>query len=294
MGWMEIRRYNCFQQRYRYTMSKLRIFIGFFVIIISLDGGLCLAKTNGADCRDISAVKKALTSRTDEINSYSIDAFVSIDGKVVTSKIYGKRPDKLCIIQKIPKGSDELVNKVVYDNQYQWVETKISKTIVQISKIELSKIVDNERPFDTGYYIMGTGLFSGEDLPSTVKALLSIYDLTAKCSKNRIVLSGHLNTDSFLKYIMNRKFAGMKKKYGYIERFKKSFKYARLVFELPYNHLREYSLGPTDKKETIKIVFKKICLNPEGLADKISYKPPNGMEVTDITEPLRRSIEAGD
>jgi hypothetical protein len=139
---------------------------------------------------------------------------------------------------------------------------------------------------------MGTGLFSGEDFPSTVKILLSIYDLTAKCSKNRIILSGYLNADSFLKYIMNRKFAGMKKKHGYIERFKKSFKHARLVFELPDNHLREYSLGSTDKRETIKIVFKKICLSPEGLNDKISYKPPKGIEVTDITEPLRRSIEA--
>lgn len=272
-------------------MSNLRIFVSFFVFMISLYGGLCLAKTNGGDCHDIFAVKKALTSRIDKINSYSIDAVVSIDGKVVTSKIYGKRPNKLCIIQRLPKGSDEFVIKVVYDNQYQWVETKFSKKIVQISKIELSKIVDHERPFDTGYYIMGTGLFSGEDFPSTVKALLSIYDLTAKCSKNRIILSGYLNTDSFLKYIMNRKFAGMKKKHGYIERFKKSFKHARLVFESHDNHLREYSLGSTDKRETIKIVFKKICLNPEGLNDKISYKPPRGMQVNDITEPLRRSIE---
>jgi outer membrane lipoprotein-sorting protein len=275
-------------------MSKPRVFVIFFVIIISLYGELCHAKTDSGNCRDISAAKKTITSRIDEINSYSIDAVVSINGKVVTSKIYGKRPNKLCIIQKIPKGDDELVNKVVYDNRYQWVETKISKKIVQVSKIELSKIVDHERPFDTGYYIMGTGLFSGEDFPSTVKALLSIYDLTAKCSNNRIILSGYLNSDSFLKYIMNRKFAGMKKKHGYIERFKKSFKHARLVFEFPNNHLREYSLGSTDKTETIKIVFKKICLNPELLDDKINYKPPGGMEVIDITEPLRRSIESGD
>ncbi len=275
-------------------MSKPRVFVVFFVIIISLYGELCHAKTNGGDCRDISADRKTLTSGIDKINSYSIDAVVSINGKVVTSKIYGKKPNKLCIIQKIPKGADELVNKVVYDNRYQWVETKISKKIVQISKIALSKIVDHERPFDTGYYIMGTGLFSGEDYPSTVKALLSIYDLTAKCSNNRIILSGYLNSDSFLKYIMNRKFAGMKKKHGYIERFKKSFKHARLVFEFPNNHLREYSLGSTDKRETIKIVFTKINLNPELLDDKIKYNPPRGMEVIDITESLRRSIEAGD
>jgi len=275
-------------------MSKPRAFVVFFVIIISLYGELCHAKTDAGDCRDISAAKKALTSRIDEINSYSIDAVVSINGKIVTSKIYGKRPNSLCIIQIIPKGADELVNKVVYDDRYQWVETKILNKIVQISKIELSKIVDHERPFDTGYYIMGTGLFSGEDFPSTVKALLSIYDLTAKCSKNRIILSGYLNSDSFLKYIMDRKFAGMKKKHGYIERFKKSFKYARLVFEFPDNLLREYSLGPTDKGETIKIVFKKINLNPKLLDDKIKYKPPTGMEVIDITESLRRSIEAGD
>jgi outer membrane lipoprotein-sorting protein len=93
---------------------------------------------------------------------------------------------------------------------------------------------------------------------------------------------------------MNRKFAGVKKKLGYIERFKKSFKHARLVFEFPNNHLREYSLGSTEETETIKIVFKKICLNPELLDDKINYKPPGGMEVIDITEPLRRSIESGD
>ncbi|MCP3928519.1 MAG: hypothetical protein GY705_05395 [Bacteroidetes bacterium] len=271
-------------------MIKRYIFLYCVAFFAATAGELCSAEVQEYNCDDLVAIKKSILSKLNEINSYQLDATVSIDDKVVTSQITGKQPDRLRITQKINKGSEELVNTIVFDGRNQWIESKFSNKILQVSKIRLSEVVDSGRLFDTGYYIQGAGIFGGEDFPSTVRILLSLYNLSAICSSNKIILSGYLDEKKFEEYAGKRKFAEFNKRYGYRDRFKKSFRYANMVFGHTDYLLHEYTLGPSNKSETMKIKFHHTLINIDGLEGEFSYQIPKGIDPTDITDELKQAF----
>lgn len=141
------------------------------------------------------------------VEDYKIKALVSLEGVEVVSRITGKMPDRLRIRLEIPHPTGLTIVSAVFDGTNQWVETKKSSS-TQVIKIYLAELTTPERPFDTSYYIMGTGLLNGEGYPETIATLLSVYDLKAACSDNVITLSGPINIEKFKEYAAKRRSMG--------------------------------------------------------------------------------------
>lgn len=259
-------------------------------VSFAMFGQLCSANEQESRCDDLAVIKKNILNSLNSVDTYQLNATVAMDGKVFPSQIAGKLPNRLRITQKIHHNSEELDTTVVFDGRHQWVESKLSKKILQVIKIRLSEVVDSTRPFDTGYYLQGTGIFSGEDFPSTVKILLSIYKLTITCTSDKIVLSGHLNEKKFEDYASKRKFAKLNKVRGFRDQFKKNFKYASLLFSRNDYLLRGYLLGSSDKNEKVTVIIKDVKTNIDCLEDEFEYQIPNGIVPNDITDELKRAL----
>jgi hypothetical protein len=147
---------------------KVGVWTFFPVFCCLLMAEMCYAIDIQYNCSDVIALKRNIIQKLSEIQDYGLATTVKINDESVSSHIAGKQPNMTRIVQSIHYGSEQLITTVVFDGQYQWVESKISKKI-QIIKIRLSEIVSPERPFDTGYYIMGTGKMNGDGYPSTVR-----------------------------------------------------------------------------------------------------------------------------
>ena len=236
-------------------------------------------------CADLSILKKNILEKIIEIESYQLDTKVEIDGNVVSAKILGQIPNWLRVEQKLQYGSEQLLTKVVFDGKSQWVESKTSNQ-VQVLKINLPDLVTEERPFDTGYYSMGTGLIHGEDFPSTIKILLSLYDFSADCQPAKIVLEGYLNLKKFEEYVLKRKF--QKSNVQFKEKFKKDFDFAKITFGYPNYLIQSYSLGESSANETITVTFTNIRINLINIENEFEYKVPKGIDPVDITDDIKK------
>ncbi len=272
-------------------MIKESIFAYCIALLVAASAEPCSAETQKLNCDDFLTIKKTILIKLNDINDYKLDATVSIDNNVAHAQIIGRPPDRLRITQRLHKGAEELTNIVVFDGQNQWVESKFLNKVLEVSKIRLSEVVDAGRPFDTGYYIQGAGIFGGEDFPSTVKILLAIYDLSATCSSHKTILSGYLIDKKFEEYSRKRKFARFNKEQGFRDQYKKNFKYAYMVFHNTDCLLHEYTLGPSKNSKRIKVTFQHIKLNFGGLEDEFDYQVPKGFEPTDITDELKQALK---
>lgn len=252
--------------------------------------GLSFAGIEDLHCDSAADIKKRILNKTADIRSYQLKASVKIDDTVVLSKILGITPDRLRIEQSFNGGKDQVLITEVFDGRVQWIESRKSDK-VQVLKINTDELVKNDRPFDTGYYLMGTGLINGEDFPSTIKILLSVYALSAKCHDNKIVLTGYLDQKNFDKYANSRKFKKANK--PFLNDYKKRFCFAEIVVGYPDYGIQRYSLGPSNNTATIITNFNDIQTNLDGIEGAFHYKPPNGVQPSDITDEIKRALAGG-
>ena len=264
----------------------------FFHVLICflLCFGLSFAGIEDPPCNSAAGVKKTILSKMAEARSYQLKASVKIDDVVVFTKILGITPDRLRIEQSFGTGNDQLQITEVFDGRVQWIESRKSGKI-QVLKINTDELVENDRPFDTGYYLMGTGLINGEDFPSTIKILLSVYALSVKCHHNKIVLTGYLDQTNLDKYANSRKFKMANK--PFVEEYKKRFRFAEIVIGYPDYRILRYSLGPSNNTVTITTTFDDIRTNLNNIEGVFRYKPPNGVQPDDITDEIKRALAGG-
>jgi outer membrane lipoprotein-sorting protein len=252
--------------------------------------GLSFAGFEDPPCDSAESIKKTILGKIAEVRSYRLEASVNIDDTVVFTKILGITPDRLRIEQSFKSGKDQVHITEVFDRKVQWIETRKSDKI-QVLKINTDELVENDRPFDTGYYLMGTGLINGEDFPSTIKILLSVYALSAKCHRSKIVLTGYLDQANFDKYVSRRKFKKANK--PFTEEYKKRFRFAEIVVGYPDYGIQKYSLGPSNKTVTLTTHFNDIQTNLDGIEEAFHYKAPNGVQPHDITDEIKRALADG-
>lgn len=160
----------------------------------------CTTVTRIAEAQDCNTknITNQIKRNIKSIPDYRFLSHVSLGDVNVDAQISGKPPNLMRIRLSISQDNTSLITTTVFDGHYQWTETKYpNKT--EVTKIKLSKIVSQNRPFDTSYYVMGSGLLNGEDYPATILTLLSIYDLHATCTTTSIRLAGKLNTSNFQK-----------------------------------------------------------------------------------------------
>ena len=218
------------------------------------------------------------------VEDYKIEAVVSLEGVAVVSRITGKMPDRLRIRLEMPHPTGLTIVSAVFDGTNQWVETKKSSS-TQVIKIDLAELTTPERPFDTSYYIMGTGLLNGEGYPETIATLLSVYDLKAACSDNVITLSGPINIEKFKEYAARRRSMGSQQ--SSIEKFAKVFGYLDLEFDTADLVIQKYTLGSAHGKASFIVQFKDVQTNQGVGNDVFTYSLPSGAVPVDITEDLK-------
>jgi len=221
------------------------------------------------------------------------------------TRVAGQVPDRLRIESDIEMdvpnapGGQKMKMLMIFDGKHQWSEARLGQggrsLPTQVNRIVLSGLTTTERPFDTGFHLMGSGLFAGEDLPGTVRTLLRLYDLKSVRTEKVDgvlcdVLEGTLNEVAFAAHLRksrqdptNLAAQGMKN----------SMRFARLYFARSDHFIRKYESGTKRDNLVTFASLSKVRLNPRLPADTFSYTPPPGVTVQDVTEQLKTLRESG-
>ena len=250
------------------------------MLLLSLFSLSATAEQYAASACDGGAIIEQLNERLSGLKSYKLNTEVEFQGASGKSEIVGKRPDRLRIDMSIDTPSGSRRSITVYDGTHQWLQ-KGEGSRAQVLKINLRRTTSEERPFDTGYYMMGSGLLNGEGLVSTIENLTSIYDLQAECGETGISLKGPLLPGEFENFADQRNSpqSGTRN----IERFKREFSYLELSLTPQDLLMKGYSIGPSSDNEMISVTFSDVELNPELREGVFDYTPPEGAKPRDVT-----------
>lgn len=260
-------------------MNK-RILLG--VVTLALITSPVNASSEAVSACDADTVVERLRQKLSELQAYRLETQVQVDESSIKTKIAGKQPDRLKLTM-IPDNRSDRMTKAVFDGTHQWVQQGEGSE-ARALKVNLKKTTSDQRPFDTGYYLMGTGLLNGEDFPSTIQKLTSLYNLEAECSDSGIELTGTVKSDEFLSYAKKRNSpqTGTKN----VERFKEQFGYLTLSLDHENLMVQGYSMGPSSTNQRLKVSFSNIELNPDLNENTFDYTAPNGVEIRDITKTI--------
>lgn len=232
----------------------------------------------------------AIRAWAEGIRDYRAVAEVSVGDARVNSKIAGRRPDRLRLELEIRAGERRQSHLVVFDGTDEWVESTDASGR-RVARLDARALSPPGRPFDTPYHLMGTGLLEGEDLPSTLVVLLTVFDVTAVRTGTDVAVFGPVNAARLREWAASRGPArsgrvdvdAFARELGYLE--------MDLVASSGYVPLR-YSLGPARGRGSFVVRFREVEVN-RGVPDALFvYAPPPGVEAEDLTGELR-AAEAG-
>ena len=262
-------------------MNQMQAYL-FFAFLLTVNS-FARADTHN-DC-NANLIIKNITSKLNTISDYKLNIKVKFDSYNINSKIIGKTPNKLKITQKINTTPPHNY-LTVFDGKYQWVESKQNNHI-QIVKLNISELTKKTRPYDTGYYLMGTGLLNGEDYIGTLTTLLNTYNFTSTCNDNMIILPGIINANKFKFYALNikSKTPSVKNIKNYIEKFNK----INILVKKGNAEIYGYKFLSDNNNIIFDAVFNNIKLNNKISNSEFLYTPPKGVNVTDITKQLIQS-----
>lgn len=264
-------------------MSRLAIFT--LLLLACLAPGCAFTSEQTSTC-DEKLINASISQWINDIKDYSLVATIRVENSnvVVQSYIKGKVPEFLRVKLKMTRGDEEMIQKLVFDGDYQWLESN-SNLGANVVKARLDPLTDPNRPFDTSLYLSGTGLFSGEDFPSTLDIYRSIYAVKVKCIDSGIIrLTGNIIPKALKAYIEKSKYSG--KRASNIEQFTKTFNRIRMDFDATDYSLLGYALGKQDD-EIFHVRIKKLKINSGLTKDDFRYLIPEGVEPKDITDQLR-------
>ena len=169
-----------------------------FLLIVTASALKAEAAPPASACA--GGVQAALAERMQNIQTYSLKTEVNTPHGIATSYIEGRAPNLLKI--SMAEGTQPYTYfTTVFDGNFQWLETRVEEE-VSVLKVTLQEVTSKERPFDTSLALHGSGLLSGENFPSTITTLLTIYELEEKCIDSIISLSGRIRTDRFLNILL--------------------------------------------------------------------------------------------
>lgn len=267
---------------------SLRFFLSMFVFVsfVLIDG-----LGNASACEAVDIIGK-IQHRLSEVKDYKLEASIKLKDEQFSSQITGKEPNRLNIRLEMPKSSFYKTQSTCFDGTFQWVEL-VAPSSTQVYKVQLSEVIVPGRPFDTSYYIMGSGLFNGEGYVETIELLLSLYNLEAVCSSSTIKLQGPVIFDKYKQYLLQKRSSAGKDPseiLPYIKQFTQSFGYLRMEFSAKDYIIQKYSLGTEQNKEEFTVQFKKVSINQNIKNEVFSYTPPSGIETTDITKDIKQMI----
>jgi outer membrane lipoprotein-sorting protein len=214
--------------------------------------------------------------------------------KPVTSTVYGKPPRLMRIVSQMPMLGPSARFIMVFDGTHQWVDFSneiAGRHINRIMKVRLKDVVSSERPFDTGYELMGCGLYKGTDFPGTAVKMMDLYKLVEQPEESLsghscYVYSGQLNHEAFEREMkLNRQGAGEALD-RLVEVAKSNMLWARVHFSKTDLILRRCEMGNAPGKPSMIAEFDKVKINLELADDQFVYKLPAGASAQDITDQI--------
>jgi len=257
----------------------LRTSLATFLLLIAT---ACAANTPTAEC-ETATIEEEIRQWIAGIQDYELQARISFEGREADSSITGIHPDRLRMQLEMTTPSGQTIQTVVFDGKYQWIESRYPSS-TQVSRITLAELTTPARPFDTSYYLMGTGLLNGEGFPETMAILLSVYNLEASCSDEYVTLSGPINIPSFNAYAAGRRPQGQP---SIMEGFITKFGHLQIEFARDGYEISGYVMGPSEAEPALTVDFQDVRTN-EGLgAGVFDYSPPPGIQPEDITEAVK-------
>ena len=218
----------------------------------------------------------------------------------VNSSVYGESGKKMRIntVLKSPDFKTEIDLLLIFDGTWLWIEQQLRTQEIerfispQISamKIRISEVSPDatKKPFSTIYGISGTGLFRYNDLPGTLKDILTTYKLVRvnkdiSGNNKEIIFIGESDEIALgqVEIKNNAKTNDSSKELSHF--INKSTKYCKIWVSKTQCLVNAFLLGASEKQPYIhtKIDYKIVNeILPEGI---FLYKPPSGVEVRDIT-----------
>lgn len=239
------------------------------------------AEQEAASACNADAIIQDLHKTLSELTTYKLKTTVKLQGSSAKAEIVGRQPNRLKISMSIDSRSGPRRSKTIFDGEHQWVQQG-ENSDAQVLKIDLQKTTNAQRPFDTGYYMMGSGLLNGEGFPSTIQKLTSFYNLDAKCNDSEIQLEGPLIPEEFQRFAEKRN--SPQSDTRYLERFKKQFSYLQISLNRSDYRVNRYSTGPSSEEDIINVNFPEVELNPTLKSNVFNYTAPEGTEPKDITD----------
>lgn len=262
-----------------------------FVLLVLLPTVISFAQATSLNNCNAKLVKEDMINKLEGVTHYKTDIIVKFDDFNVKSNVVGKKyadskSAKMKIKQKIKTTEYALNYLTVFDGEFQWVESR-RDDFMQVVKLKISSLTQHDRPFDTGYYLMGTGLLNGEDYVGTFINLLNFYDLDAVCTSRTIILSGVINKEKFSHYALNTK--TKKSNNEYISKYIKEFGHLSLEIDKKNLTVNSYKIGHSSKGAIFEALFSDTDLKAD-IDDKVFlYTPPSGVKVLDITAEVKNN-----
>jgi len=240
-----------------------------------------------ANC-NTSKVLDKIRANVNSIRDYQLVSHVNLNGNKVTSNISGKLPNLMRINMQISQNQSTIDITTTFNGTYQWNVTKYTNAI-EISKIELKNTTNIDHPFDTSFYVMGSGLVNGEDYPTSVKTLLDVYTLTASCNQSNIELSGTVNTKNFKSYMGSKK--NTTQLDARVKQYTASFPKIRMIFDSHSLALKEYDLGTSKQPTSFVTKLENLSINKGLKSQFFTFTPPKNQKVVDITKEVLSQIQ---
>jgi len=219
----------------------------------------------------------------------------------VRSSVYGESGKKMRIntALKSPDLKAEIDLLLIFDGTWLWIEQQLRKQenkefiSPQISamKIRISEVSPDatKKPFSTIYGISGTGLFRYNDLPGTLKEILTKYKLVrvnkdiSGNNNKEITFSGESDEVALGQVEIKNNAKANDSRKELSDFIKESTKYCKIWVSKTQCLVNAFLLGASEKQPYMhtKIDYKIVNeMLPEGI---FMYKPPSGVEVRDIT-----------
>ncbi len=228
----------------------------------------------------VTFISNRLLIQMEEADEHSLRMSSRTDEFQARTHIVGDGIQRLSITSEMIADGQTRRVLSVFDGDKQWVEQRQGERI-QVLYFRLEELPDESRPFDTGLYIWGTGLFSGEDYPGTVRALFSLYNFEASCTGSTATLRGAANPEAVTSYVDSR--GGDPSSYrGFLD----NFPHVRMTVDLAEDVITDYAFGKSDGELMFEVIVTDYRFGENLDEDVFRYSPPDLVEPVDVTNQL--------
>lgn len=238
----------------------------------------------GGQCDSQTELSK-FRAWVDGIKDYevSLDIKRDVTRGAKYSKLTGISGERMRVDVTSNSGDYSEVKTAIFDGKRQWSVTKTSLG-TEVLSLDVSKLAAEERPFDTSFYLIGVGLISGEDFPSSLRTVIDIYDFSDYCVVDDVIhLKGVINKDDYISYVKKSRFS--EKKMHFVDKYVENLKLVDITLDKNTHQVISYGFGNKDAS-VVRYTVTSAEVNKDRKHDEFDYSLPEDLVAADITNVL--------